>query len=449
MRISRIIILLLFLPVFSFAQEKRVTGVVVDDSNGEPLPFATLAIPSQNRGTITNSQGYFELTSGAASKEDFIVVSVIGYEQKKIPLETFLADPKHEIRLKPQSITLNEVVIEDKNELALNAIKQAAKKRGEHLHKTPLLVDCLYREALEENQQPAGITDGVGILYIAGFQPSNGKDEQRNYTHDVTQWKDMRRSDYRVGNDLQPETPRLLSAARLLRAKERYTYSGPVSKAGLKQFDYFMDSIAYSQEVPYYYIRFQGKENPELKGKVLIKGDDYGVLSLEVHGPGGEPRSRKAKSARSSGPVSHDFRVFYSFLQGKYYLAFLFLEQEYQIQSLENGEASQKIKESMELLCGNFRDQKADHLSHDQLMVLNREMANPIINYRPMMWEEMPPGYATVSSETRKGLEGKSRLEEQFRNHHGKRIIELPKGFNNYEELYRDQQLFNQFLNLD
>lgn len=86
--------------------DKRVVeGIItgkVRDSEGEPLPGATVRIDGTNIGTITDSNGYFKLLG----KGQQLTISYIGYVSETIALNKY----NYDIRLKEQANYLEEIV---------------------------------------------------------------------------------------------------------------------------------------------------------------------------------------------------------------------------------------------------------------------------------------------------------------------------------------------------
>lgn len=83
-----------------------VRGRVTDDENGEALPGVSVSVKGATRGTITDSDGNFQLS--VESPATVLVFSFIGYEpqQVRVGSQSVLA-----IRLMPSQSTLNEVVV--------------------------------------------------------------------------------------------------------------------------------------------------------------------------------------------------------------------------------------------------------------------------------------------------------------------------------------------------
>ncbi|WP_101309261.1 SusC/RagA family TonB-linked outer membrane protein [Labilibaculum manganireducens] len=100
---------LLFLSVvfcsstIGLAQEK-VEGIVLDEI-GSPLPGVTVLIKSTTIGTITNSEGYFNLD---AKVGDIVSISFIGY--KTYDINVVKEMPKQEVHLEADFVGLEEVV---------------------------------------------------------------------------------------------------------------------------------------------------------------------------------------------------------------------------------------------------------------------------------------------------------------------------------------------------
>ena len=72
-------VFILFLPSFLYAQNASVSGFVTDKSSGETLISANVAILDNNRGTSTNTLGYYSLTDLKAGTYT-IACSYIGFE---------------------------------------------------------------------------------------------------------------------------------------------------------------------------------------------------------------------------------------------------------------------------------------------------------------------------------------------------------------------------------
>ena len=87
----------------SFAQERTVTGVVVDDKD-EPIIGANVKAKGANKGTITDLDGKFILSLPKSVRE--LEISFIGFNNKTVSI----TDKPLHIKLDESSILLDEVV---------------------------------------------------------------------------------------------------------------------------------------------------------------------------------------------------------------------------------------------------------------------------------------------------------------------------------------------------
>jgi len=77
-------ILLILVTTLSFAQEKTITGTVVDETN-MPLPGATVIIKGATRGTSTDFDGNYKIK---ANLSDVLVFSYVGYVNKELEIKS-------------------------------------------------------------------------------------------------------------------------------------------------------------------------------------------------------------------------------------------------------------------------------------------------------------------------------------------------------------------------
>jgi TonB dependent receptor-like, beta-barrel/CarboxypepD_reg-like domain/TonB-dependent Receptor Plug Domain len=82
---NKLFILLLFIPFYSFSQNKfTISGYVKDSLNGETLIGTTVAVQGETKGVISNAYGFYSLT--LAEGTYVFVCSNIGYQTKMTTL---------------------------------------------------------------------------------------------------------------------------------------------------------------------------------------------------------------------------------------------------------------------------------------------------------------------------------------------------------------------------
>src|SRR5690554_6721575 len=89
------------------AQESRtVEGTVIEKSNDEPIPGASIRVKGTTHGTITDLDGKFSLN--VTSAEPILIVSFIGFTSQEIPVGN---STSFTISLESELGQLEEVVV--------------------------------------------------------------------------------------------------------------------------------------------------------------------------------------------------------------------------------------------------------------------------------------------------------------------------------------------------
>jgi ferric enterobactin receptor len=120
----------------------KISGIVVDDSNGQPVEYATIALndPATHKpvdGTVADDKGKFTITKVSSGNYN-VVVSFIGFEPKVIPVtmdkdNIDLGEIKLTVRaeiLKEVTVEGQKVLIEEKVDRTIYNAENDATTRG-------------------------------------------------------------------------------------------------------------------------------------------------------------------------------------------------------------------------------------------------------------------------------------------------------------------------------
>jgi len=140
-------IIFLFLSQISLAQLKGK----ITDSNGEPLPFASVYVQGTSNGTTSNGEGNYDLFLKKGTYK--VVFQYVGFKQR---IETVTIDNESvtlNVELQSESIGLEEIVVRaDAEDPAYPIIRKAMKKRK------------YYKEQVEKFQCNVYIKGGIKLL---------------------------------------------------------------------------------------------------------------------------------------------------------------------------------------------------------------------------------------------------------------------------------------------
>ncbi len=97
--------LLFFIPLLTFAQQKNITGTVLD-AEEMPIPGATILVKDTKRGTQTDFDGHFSID---VSVGETLVISFVGMDSQEIPITDTTTNIA--VHLQVNSMQLDEVVV--------------------------------------------------------------------------------------------------------------------------------------------------------------------------------------------------------------------------------------------------------------------------------------------------------------------------------------------------
>jgi len=118
------ILVSIFILVSSSIKAQEFNAVILDSLTLEPVPFASIYF-KKGKGVIANEEGFFRMPYDSTSlKTDSLFFSSMGYKTIGFPLEQ-LKDSV--VYLPSQSITLNTIVLSNKNIEAYEIVKAIKK----------------------------------------------------------------------------------------------------------------------------------------------------------------------------------------------------------------------------------------------------------------------------------------------------------------------------------
>ena len=410
-------------------QIHEISGYILDSETGAPVPFASVGVPAQGVGISTNVNGYFMLMIKEVDNGHVLEISSIGYAKKSIPFSEISWGQEQRFRLDPKVTVLEEVVVRGRPRTLEDVMLSASKKRKVFLRTSPYLTYGFYREVLRVNEEYQGLTEAQGIFYINGYNSKYKNNRNQVMTYDLAQWKHMRRSDY-------PEAG-YLRIGKLLKAKDYYLHDGPLQKRNLQKFQYtVVDTSQYEDDavlVVDFEPRDEFSQEFNYQGRMKIKEDDQALLSMEVEQLGKEPFLPERDAIKDQ---ASSFTISFWLFEGEYYLNRSTFTQTYTTK-----EGPHEF--SLEIIGGPFTQQKPEFLNTAQRAVLYSDMLNPMVNYDPDFWDSYKFAESDVFQKVEEQVED---LQQQFQDNDELRLMPLPEGMNNYEQMVNEQNILDFFM---
>ena len=164
-------LLMAMLSVGAWGQKFVLSGWVANERNGDKIPQAIVSVPQTNVTVVTNDDGFFTLKLDEVPRR--VVVSHMSFESKEVSVNESSSSPLN-IRLKPTSIPLREVVVWTENPEEL--VNLAMDKIPSNYSRMPMLYNCFYRETAMKRQHFIYVAEGVVDMYKTDYRRGIGRD---------------------------------------------------------------------------------------------------------------------------------------------------------------------------------------------------------------------------------------------------------------------------------
>jgi len=162
----------LLLATVVHAQPQMLRGFVYEKSNGAPIPYANIVVEGEDRGTITNLDGYFQL-SDLPVGEVQVKVSFLGYETVSETVRIYINKPNTiKVYLDEGSQMLNTV------DLNIERAEKKVKVNTAVVNLNPKAIETFSAGGDPDLMKAISVLPGVvttgdqgGQLYIRGGAP--------------------------------------------------------------------------------------------------------------------------------------------------------------------------------------------------------------------------------------------------------------------------------------
>ena len=144
-------------------------GTLIDEENGQPVPFAHIRVEGTNIGTITNEKGKFRLLIPAEKRSSKIEISCVGYQ----PLDIENEHLSGTIKLVPDVRFLKAVEVTGEREMPVDLLIKVANNFVQKSIKTDYQLDAYYYSWWTDFEQPADTAvneAALKIIYKNGYE---------------------------------------------------------------------------------------------------------------------------------------------------------------------------------------------------------------------------------------------------------------------------------------
>jgi len=173
MRISLFFYSILTIVYFTISvngQSLKIQGQLLDSISYKPLPYAHLLFKQSGRGSISDKDGFFEITLPGKGT-DTLAISYVGYKTFYKPLTALRALNGSSVvfYLQPEEALLTELVVRPGEDPLVELLQEAAVKAPANYGRQTYLAKGFYRHTLKQGNSYARLVEAAISLQDRGY----------------------------------------------------------------------------------------------------------------------------------------------------------------------------------------------------------------------------------------------------------------------------------------
>jgi len=359
-----------------------ISGLIVDDESLEPLPFATIALKNNGKGTITNNNGEFGLKITTELVADTLSISYLGYWDREIAVKQVIGN-NFTISMKREFISIPEIII--RNQIPQEIIQRTLKAISHNYGDTPSLMTGFYREGVLRKDELQTYSEAVIQIYKSSYSATLLSDQIKVY------------KSRKIENTNQNDTLAIRLKAGLSTcldldgAKNIFDF---LSSQSMSDYSYRLTDIVTYDDESVYVIDFEQRENvdqPLYKGTIYINTADYGIYQAEFElNPSLIHNIKKSFVSNASPryntwPISVKYSVSYRKMNNRYFLSRVrgdLIFSSSQKKKLFNTQ----FKVFFELAITDISLKNVTRFEREELAPIHSIFSKTITNYDPSFW---------------------------------------------------------------
>ncbi len=294
-----------------------ITGIITDGENGDPLPYATIVLKNKGKGTVSNNNGEFGLNIPSDSYNDSLIVSYLGYLNRRIPVRQIIGN-NLTITMTREFISIPEIII--RNHVPQELLRKSFAAIQTNYGNSPAILTGFYREGVMKKNDLHTYSEAIINIFKSPYSGSLLRDQMKIY-------KSRKIENTDISDTLTVRLKAGLSTCLDLDiVRSGFDFLMPEN---FHEYNYRMTDIIPIDEETAYKIDFVQKEGidlPLFKGSVYINARDFGIMlaAFEIN-PEYIHKIRDSFITSSSRgfvtwPSDVEYTVSYRKMNGRYFL---------------------------------------------------------------------------------------------------------------------------------
>ncbi|MFA5327464.1 MAG: carboxypeptidase-like regulatory domain-containing protein [Prolixibacteraceae bacterium] len=385
--------------IFQKSKVIIVKGKIIDREENEVLPYTSISVIGQNIGTISNSDGEFELKIPESMKQDTIQASCLGYKPYKKPINE-VDSSTCVIYLVQTSVQLKEIKVTFINPQEI--LNRILSKISLNYPTNSEIMTSFYREVLKQDNRYIDVAEALMEIRKSSYD--------NTYTQDKVKFlkgrKNMNVKPFKFVDFKIQGGPYYITKLDVVKTLD--SFLDPEFRDFYK---YSLDEIIEVDDRDTYVIKFKPKEKvdyPCYQGKLYVDMSSFALVEAEfslsrsglkfAH----ESLIRKKPKAFYVRPVKVDYKVGYRRSGGKWHLSTAQTSINFRVKSKKD-KVNSIFHSISELLITDFKPDSGSHYRKNELFSSRDIFTEKVTNNDEAFWGN----YNTIkpSEELRKALE--------------------------------------------
>lgn len=373
-------------------------GRIIDREEKDVLPYSSISVVNSNIGTISNTDGDFELKIPESMNQDTILFSCLGYRQYRQPIAE-IVDRNCIIYLQPISVQLKEIKVTVINPQEI--LTKILSKISLNYSREPEIMTSFYREVLKQDNRYIDVAEALMEIRKASYDNTFAQDKVKF----IKGRKNLNVKPFRFVDFKIQGGPYYITKLDVVKTLD--SFLDPEFRDFYK---YALDEIIEFNNRDTYVLRFKPKEKvdyPCYQGKLFVDMSTFALVQAEfslsrtglkfAH----ESLIKKKPKDFYVRPINVDYKVSYRRADTKWHLSNAQASINFKVKSKKD-KINSTFHSISELLITDFKSEEGTNFKKSELFSPKDIFTEIITDYDEKFWGD----YNTIkpSEDLRKAL---------------------------------------------
>lgn len=374
-------------------------GRVMAFDEKDPLPYASISVLRENIGTISNTDGDFELKLPGSMINDTVIVSCMGYRQFRVPVREITGEPVT-VYLPPASIQLQEVIVIYISPEEI--LRRMEEKISINYAEKPQIMTSFYREVLKQDRNYIDVAEAVMDIRKASYNNLSAEDKVKF----IKGRKSMNVKPFQFVDFKIQGGPYYITKLDVIKTLDSF-----LDPQYIQYYKYTLEEIIEQDNRPTYVISFKprGKEeNIHYQGRLYVDMSSFALVKaeFEMNRAGLKYAQQSLIQKKPKGfyvrPVEVQYRVSYRRSETKWHLSNAQASIEFRVRSKKD-KINSLFHSISELLVTDFKPDDGTRFKRNELFGSKDIFTEMIRNDDDQFWGDY--NIIKPSQDLRKALE--------------------------------------------